>query len=319
MSTLYLDRKDLELRGEGRHLCIYVGEERQGTIPLNLVERVVVHGQVRLTTGVLRLLADEGVGLLALGGRGRRQPAMLLGKPHGDVERRIAQYRWHFDEACRWRWSRRLLQLKLRSQRRALEAALEMRPDCRKPLHDAIGQLARGLESLRHASSETVSLAGLRGMEGAAAAAYFGGFCALFPPSLEFTGRNRRPPRDPVNAALSLSYTLLHFEAVAACHGAGLDPCVGFFHDPAYNRESLAADFIEPLRAHVDTWIWRLFADRRLRAESFARDGDACLLDKTGREVFFAEYERQAGSTRRVLRRAAQRVAVRLASSGKAP
>ena len=92
----------------------------------------------------------------------------------------------------------------------------------------------------------------LRGIEGAAAAAYFQGFTRLFPPSLEFTGRNRRPPRDPVNAVLSLSYTPLHFEAVQAVCAAGLDPLIGFYHELVFGRESLASDLIEPLWPKVD-------------------------------------------------------------------
>jgi CRISPR-associated protein Cas1 len=315
MGTLYLDRKDLELRHEGKHLCLYEGGERRGTLPLNVVDRVVVRGQASLTTGALGLLAEEGVGLLVLCGRHGRSAAILQGRCHGDTRRRIAQYRWHHDEPYRLDWARRLVALKLRAQGRFLREAQALRPDCRKPLHDAIEQLKRASASLSEPSGPAPSLGRLNGIEGAAAAAYFGAFITLFAPALEFTGRNRRPPRDPVNAALSLGYTLLHFEAVNACHANGLDPYVGFFHEPAYHRESLAADLIEPLRPHVDRWVWRLFADRELRADAFVEEDGGCLLKKNGRAVFYSRYEAFVPPLRRLLRRYGLAVARRLAEA----
>lgn len=308
MGTLYLDRQDIELRREGRHLCLYEGGSRSATIPLNVVERVVVRGQATLSTGVLGLLAEEGVGLLVLSGRQGRTAAILHGNAHGDTARRIAQYRWHHDDEYRLHWARRLVALKLKAQARLLRSALHVRPDCRKPLTDGIGRIDRALANIEDAPR----LERLQGIEGAAAAAYFAGFTQLFPANLEFTGRNRRPPKDPVNAALSLAYTLLHFEAVNACHAAGLDPYVGFYHEPAYYRESLAADLIEPLRPRVDRWVWRLFAERILPVDSFASEADRCLLKKNGREIFYARYESFVRPLRAILRRYGLLIARRL-------
>lgn len=308
MGTLYLDRKDIELRREGRHLCLYEAGSRSATIPLNVVERVVIRGQATLSTGVLGLFAEEGVGLLVLGGRQGRAAAILHGKKHGDTARRIAQYRWHHDDEFRLPWARRLVAFKLKAQARLLRSALQVRPDCRKPLSDAIARLERALTTV----DDAARLERLQGIEGAAAAAYFAGFTQIFPASLGFTGRNRRPPKDPVNAALSLAYTLLHFEAVNACHAAGLDPSVGFYHEPAYSRESLASDLIEPLRPRVDRWVWRLFAERNLRADSFATEADRCLLKKNGREMFYARYERFVRPLRGLLRRYSLLIARRL-------
>jgi CRISPR-associated protein Cas1 len=312
MGTLYLDRKDLELRHEGRHLCLYEAGERRGTLPLNLVERVVIRGQASVTTGVLGLLAEEGVALVALCGRHGRSVAILQGRSHGDTRRRIAQYRWHHDDTERLDWARRLVALKLRAQARFLGEALATRPDCRKPLTDAIEQIKRAQAGLADPAAAVAGIARLNGIEGAAAAAYFGALVHLFPPGLNFTGRNRRPPRDPVNAVLSLGYTLLHAEAVNACHQSGLDPYVGFYHEPAYRRESLAADLIEPLRPAVDRFAWRLFAERVLRADMFTEEDGGCLLKKNGRELFYTHYETFVRPLRRLLRRYGFVVATRL-------
>jgi hypothetical protein len=131
-------------------------------------------------------------------------------------------------------------------------------------------------------------------------------------------GRNRRPPRDPVNAALSFTYTLLHFDAVRAAHGAGLDPMVGFYHRPAHGRESLACDLIEPLRPRADAWVRMLFRERELRGEHFATNKGACLLGKAGRERFHAAWESYASVPPRWLRRQCATLAGTLRSSGEA-
>jgi len=76
------------------------------------------------------------------------------------------------------------------------------------------------------------------------------------PPALDYAGRNRRPPRYPVNVCLSLAYTLLHLQTVSACQSAGIDPQLGLYHRPAIGRESMASDLIETLRPAIDLWVW---------------------------------------------------------------
>lgn len=313
MSTLYIDRKDLEIRAERQHLILYENGERRSTLPLNLVERVVVRGSAALSTGVLTLLADEGIGLCILSGRHNRHAATLLGRPHGDANRRIAQYQWHHQSPERLRLATTLVLAKLRASARFLDRAEAMRPECRLSLFKGRETLRGITATLRDpARQPMLDLARLNGLEGAGAAAYFSAIAPLFPSALGFSSRNRRPPRDPVNAALSLAYTLLHFDAVSAAHAAGLDPYIGFYHEPAYHRESLASDLIEPLRPKVDEWVWRLFAERDLRDDHFTTEAGGCLLGKAGRQVFYAAWESQAPPLRRLLRRYAGGLARRL-------
>src|SRR5690606_17318101 len=145
------------------------------------------------------------------------------------------------------------------------------------------------------------------GIEGAGAAAYFRGYAELFPASLGFRARRRRPPPDVVNATLSLGYTLLHALAAEACHAEGLDPAVGFLHEPTRGRASLACDLMEPWRARVDALVWTLFRDRVLAATHGARDGSgACLLGKAGRAHFYEAWSSIAGPLRRTLARHAR-------------
>lgn len=305
MGTLYLDRRNLSLRLDGKRLVIEEPDARPRGVPLALLERVVMQGQVHFDSGVLAALAEQGTSVVCLSARHSRRTAILLGPGHGDARRRLAQYQLTFDPAARLALAKALIAGKLQAQLRLLDLAQEQRPDARKPLHDGLAAI-RGLLPVL---TEVGDLAAVLGLEGAGAAAYYAALTALFPPALNFTGRNRRPPRDPVNACLSLGYTLLHFEAVRAAYGAGLDPLLGFFHEPAYGRESLACDLIEPLRPRLDGWVWGLFRERWLRVEDFVVDKGACLLAKGGRQTFYTGYEAWVPPLRRYLRRECYRLA----------
>jgi CRISPR-associated protein Cas1 len=95
---------------------------------------------------------------------------------------------------------------------------------------------------------------------------------------------------------------MLHLHAVQMCSMAGLDPLLGFYHRPAFGRESLASDFIEPLRPAVDLWVWDLLRTRTLRDDHFTMDKGACLLGKEGRQIFYSEWEKRSSPWARWLR-----------------
>jgi CRISPR-associated protein Cas1 len=247
MSCLYLDRKNLGVKLDGQALALYENGAKKGTVPLHLLERVVVRGNVQLESRVLGALSERNIGLLVLSGRNTEATAMLAARSHSDTVRRLIQYQTSLSGDLRAPLARWLVLAKVRDQRRFLNDALAARADLRHPLTSTLKTLNGIVSQLRDETFD-VSLASLRGFEGAAAAAYFGGYVNLFADSLNFTGRKKRPPPDPVNTCLSLGYTLLHYDAVRACHTVGLDPMLGFYHDLSFGRESLACDLMEPLR-----------------------------------------------------------------------
>lgn len=306
MPAIYIDRRDADLDFDAGALVVRLEGARAAAIPLAGAERVVVRRAGRVSLRLLAALGERDIGLLVLGGRKGEPKAHLLGAPRGDAARRLGQYALACDPAATLNLARLAVKGKLAGHAALLREAVEARPDARKPLQDAATAVAALLERLDTAAE----LDTLRGLEGAGAAAFFRGYCALFPPALGFTGRNRRPPRDPVNAALSLAYTLLHAEAVRAAWVAGLDPHVGFLHAPQPGRESLAADLVELSRPAADRWVWELFRRRILRGDHFTRLEDgACLLGKAGRAAFYEQFEALAGRERRRLRHAAALVA----------
>lgn len=314
MATLLLDRAHLEVRTDGDALALYEAGERRGSVPLKLIDRCIIQGgQTRLDSGVLLRLAEAGAAVVLLSPRVGRRVAMLLGPQHNDAAVRLAQAQRVVDDLFCRQWAQQLVLAKLRRQRRTIARLAVERPDARKPLFDATGQLDEALSGL---PTEPATLATLRGIEGSAARAYFAGLCSVFAPALAFNGRNRRPPRDPVNACLSLAYTLLHVQAVHVLHGMGLDPLLGFYHRPAIGRESLASDIIEPLRPVADLWVWEQFRSKSLREEHFTKDKGACLLGKAGRQHFYAAWEAQTPALQRWLRASASRLARHLRAQG---
>lgn len=296
MTSLYVDRRGVVLKADGEALAFYEGGQRVGTVPLAPLSRVFLRGDVTLSSSLLGKFGERGIGVVILSGR-KGVPSMLLGRPHNDAARRLSQYALaHNPEAC-LRFSREVVRQKLISQAFYLAERRDALPQARYAL-TLVGRKIQGaLDSL----DSHCSIAALRGAEGAGAAAYFDGFAELVPERLGFKRRNRRPPKDPVNALLSLGYTLLHAEAVLALHGAGLDPFIGFYHALDFGRESLACDIVEPLRVEVDRHMVRLFNDETLRAEDFSQTPDGCLLGKAGRARFYAAWEPAAERIRKGL------------------
>lgn len=302
MGSLYLDRKNLALKLDGQALALYEDGVKKGTVPLHLLDRVVLRGNVQMESNLLGALSARNIGFLVLSGRNTEATAMLAARPHNESARRLGQYQASLDHSFRAPLARWLVLAKVRGQQKLLQKALSARADLRHPLTASLQTLSIILTQLREENNQP-SLASLRGFEGAAAAAYFSGYAHLFAPSLNFTGRKKRPPPDPVNVCLSLGYTLLHYDAVRACHIVGLDAMLGFYHDLSFGRESLACDLMEPLRPWLDGWVWHLFRERQLRPEHFSEEHNRCQLNKAGRLIFYACYETRAAVARRLVRR----------------
>jgi CRISPR-associated protein Cas1 len=316
MGLLLLDRAALEIKSEGDTLALYEAGTRRGTVPIKLIDRCVIQGsQTRLDSGVLIKLAEAGATTVLMSMRYPRRAAVVLGRQHNDVAIRLAQTQRVFNiRACR-QWAYRLVLAKLKRQYKTLLHIQNERPDARKPLFDALGTIKEVIRNFDPVYC-AMSLEKMRGLEGAAARAYFGGLATAFAPSLHFAGRNRRPPRDPVNVCLSLSYTMLNVQAVQMCIRTGLDPLLGFYHRPTFGRESLACDLIEPLRPAVDLWVWEMLRSGALNADHFAMDRGACLLGKAGRHAYYTAWDEASKAWDRWLRAQCKILAADLQQKG---
>lgn len=297
MSTLYLERANLRVSMESRHLRLHSSQGGSSTVPLDMLERVVVRGRMQLDSSVLGRLAGAGIAVTFLSNRSHRRRAMLLGSGGQDARRRLWQYRAVEDDHLGTLIARRLLQAKLTACTEGIDEMLDYRPDRRRQLLRSRKTITSMRKGMNAGDRDT-----MLGLEGAAARAWFSALANVLPPRWQFEGRNRRPPRDPVNAVLSLAYTLLHADACSTAWATGLDPMLGFLHEPAHGRESLACDLIEPLRPRVDLVLWRSFAERDFRQHHFGTTNQGCHLTGSGRQVFYPLWESVATPWRRYLR-----------------
>jgi len=303
MGTLVLDRRSVSLDAKAGefHLTFANGERQR--FPAALLERVVVRGDSTLTSRSLSELWNHGIALLVLSGRRFAPTARMPVPGPRDAGARLAQAVTAHDADARVSFSIPLVRAKLQACLRTLAALnddLHASTDAAKARR-ALGQHVAQLDAAPPRDVQT-----LRGIEGAAAALYFEALTTLVPSSLSFCGRNRRPPPDPLNATLSLTYTLLTFDAVRESSLCGLDPMIGFYHGLQHGRDSLACDLIEPLRPRADAWAIQLFRARKLRTQDFRYNKQACFLGKAGRSRFFEAYEDFVASKRRWLRHQAR-------------
>ena len=286
MSSLYVDRRDVHLQYDAGALVFRDGDKngpRVGTVPMAPIKRVFLRGSLTLEASLLGKLGERGVGVVVLTGK-QGKPTLMLGRPHQDAKRRVAQTCLSLDEVFCLQFARQLIHGKLAAQLAWFDQLRSDHPRVRYPLTRAMQLLTE--HQRRVPSADTLD--SLRGTEGAAASAYFAGLRAVVPPSLGFTHRNRRPPRDPFNTLLSLTYTMLHAEMAMALHSAGLDPCIGFYHQLSHARESLACDLIEPLRPLADRLCVQLVSRQqamRVVPEVVPVEQDAAQEMKDARET----------------------------------
>ena len=286
METLFIDRKNTQLSIDHGRINMELECGSHSSLPLRQLRSIVISCDCQLTTSMLRTLAKEQVSLICLNNRDPEASFVAANDHAGNIHRRLKQYQVLSQPEHKTRLSILLVKQKIRLQRNALTPYIQLRPDIAGPLTHTKGTLL-GLQRTLSKHTKLLTLNDILGIEGAAAKQYFNDFQKLFPPALEFTGRNKRPPKDPVNVLLSLTYRIVHYEAKRACLSHSLDPYLGVLHQPSYNRASLACDLTELLRTQADQWVWQLIKQHTLRKDHFQPKNGACLLTKTGRSHYY--------------------------------
>ncbi len=264
--------------------------QRVKDVPLANVESLSLLGSVQISTQAVCALADQGIPIAYLSAAGR---LVAMVDPLDSVSAiiRKAQVKQvkklEMGDAC-LELSRALISAKIMNQRTLLMRNHPALPD--RVAHD----LAQEAERAKTAAS----VDSVRGHEGQAAAIYFRHFAGMFkgPLAAEFdvNGRQRRPPPDPINACLSLAYSMLTHECVAALRLARLEPSIGAFHVSRPGRPALALDLMEPFRPLIaDSVAVSAFNRGELTEGHFLRTAAGCALTDAGRKAFFNAYGRR--------------------------
>ena len=296
LNTLYVTTPDAFLSKDGENVVIRVGESEKFRIPVHNIEGIVCFGYTGASPALMGLCAERNVGLTFLTEYGRFL-GRVSGKVRGNVLLRRQQYRWADDKEKSQQLARLFIAGKIANCRSVVMRGLRDHGD--ESNSEILNQTSLQLLSRQRQALHSIDKDHLRGVEGDAANTYFGIFDHLIvsqKDDFKFTDRNRRPPKDNVNALLSFVYTLLAHEVQSALETVGLDPYVGFLHTDRPGRISLALDMMEEFRPYLaDRLVLSLINRKQISPKGFTnRDESGVIMDdNTRKEVLTAWQKRK--------------------------
>ncbi len=323
MHNIVIDKKGSQLSCQRNILLIqHQSFAKPLSIPLSQIQSLTITTQVDLSSNLLTRLSENAVSVCVLPSARSGEACFLLGSWHAGTERRVQQYDVIHNNESRSYWASILVRLKLHQQANTLSklqysilnAAPAKGANSIKVEMSEIDNTIKKLKSLRdkfrkHHVATTKNpnqsfniynnytpryqIPSLLGTEGVGSAIYFNCYQQFFADEWQFHSRNRRPPRDPINVVLSLSYTLLQHLCQQAIYSVGFDPYQGVLHSTSYGRQSLACDFVELQRSTVEFWVWELFDQAILDSADFSVSDETsylCELLKSGRSKFYKAF-----------------------------
>ncbi len=291
---LYIQQFNAKLAKKGDVLEVSKDDKVLASARIGEVSQVVLMGNVYVTAPCLGELMHRGIPV-TWHSYGGWFYGHTVGNGHKNVELRTAQYRASFSDAACLRVARGLVAAKIANSRTQLRRnwKLEEKPE----------RLLADMKRIQRQSEGAENLQTLLGIEGNAAAHYFGNFRNTLKPtaaedeallSFDFTQRNRRPPTDPINAMLSFAYTLLARTLTVTLQSVGFDPFRGFYHQPRYGRPALALDLMEPFRPLLaDSVVMQVVNNGEVHPSDFISAAGSVNLTPDGRKRFIAAFERR--------------------------
>jgi CRISPR-associated protein Cas1 len=297
---LYLNKQGLYVGKSGEVLHVKDAGHVVQEVRLREINQVNLFGNIQVSTQAMQTLLELDIPLVMFSQHGYFH-GMLQGTGLKNIQLRREQFRLADSPERCLSLAKQLVRGKILNQR-----VLLMRNHV-SPNAEAISELKRQSRLLERTSS----LESLLGVEGNAARIYFQQFSGMLKPgdtpidpcnesgkpprfAFDFRGRNRRPPRDPVNAMLSLCYTLLAKDFTITASSVGLDPYLGFFHQVRPGRPALALDLMEPFRALIaDSTVISAINNRMVYPEHFIPAGNGVTMTEPGRKAIFRAYEQR--------------------------
>lgn len=286
----YLNTQGLRVGKSGAVLQVKEKDALRQEIRLNEISQLNVMGNIQVTTQAVQALAEAEIPVCWFS-QGGWFYGITSGLSTKNVFLRKAQFRYADDESYCLRLARQLVAGKIRNARTMLMRNHEEPPSL----------TLQQMKEMMLRAEEAESVESLLGIEGNGARLYFAGFSGMIKTDDEdvdakftfnFATRNRRPPRDPVNALLSLGYSMLAKDFTVACYAVGFDPMIGFYHQPRFGRPALALDLMEPFRPLiVESAVLQALNTRMVTERHFVSAGRAVALKPEGRKAFYQAYE----------------------------
>lgn len=296
LNTLYITTPESYLSKDGENVVVSIKQQEVFRISVLNIEAIVTFGYMGASPGLMKLCAGRGIGLTFLSPHGRFI-SRIQGQVRGNVLLRKAQYALSDDEAVSAELAKICIAGKIQNYRSVLRR-YERDYGQSEEIENVVAEMDRAKRNVLRATTKDQ----VRGLEGDAASCYFSVFPHLIINQKEdfpFNGRNRRPPKDAVNAMLSLAYTLLTNDVTSALETVGLDPYVGFMHTLRPGRASLALDMVEELRAYLgDRFVLSLINRRQISASDFLYQAEkGVVLTDNGRKTFLTAWQNRKKET----------------------
>ena len=291
---LYVQAPRARVSKSGEILVVTADDVELATARLEETSQVVVLGNIHLTTPCLHELMWRGIPV-TWHSYGGWFYGHTMGNGHKNVELRTAQYRASFDESTCLHFARGLVSAKIQNCRTLLRRNWKRAASSQSVLVE--------LKDDSRRAAKAGSLPELLGIEGTAAARYFRAFGAMLHEAapdeefrFDFESRNRRPPKDPVNALLSFAYSLLVRAWTVTLTAVGFDAYRGLYHQPRYGRPALALDLMEPFRPLIaDSIVLQAINNGEVQPTDFKRAAGSVNLGANGRRSFISAFERRLG------------------------
>lgn len=276
LNTLYVTTPEAYLSKDGLNVVVSVDKEERFRIPIMNVESIVTFGYMGASPGLMKLCIDNNVSLSFMTPQGRFI-CRVQGPTKGNVLLRKKQYSLSEDEHVALHLAKLFILGKVFNTRSILQRYIRD-----NGADEEVEHVVKQLEWRKKRIMQAENMDILRGEEGQAANTYFEVFDHLIlhqKEDLPFDGRNRRPPKDEVNAMLSFVYTLIANDVAAALESVGLDPYVGFMHTLRPGRTSLTLDMMEELRAYLgDRLVLSMINRKQVTKKDFIRQNDESLV-----------------------------------------
>ena len=277
-------------------MVISVNQKEIFRIPIVNIEGIVTFGYMGASPGLMKLCAEYNVSLCFLSPHGKFI-GRFQGPIKGNVLLRTKQWDFSKNEKFALEVSKLFIAGKIQNYRNILARFLRDNGN-----NEKVREVVDQLKYCKQKALASADLDSLRGVEGDAANRYFEVFSQLILHQKDdfiFTGRNRRPPKDAVNALLSFVYTLIASDMASALETVGLDPYIGFLHTLRPGRASLALDMMEELRAYLgDRLILSLINRKQLTIRDFIRQGeDGVVMTDNGRKIILTAWQSRKKET----------------------
>jgi len=298
LNTLYITLPDAALHKDGETAVIKVNGEKKLQVPLHHIQAIVIMGENWLSPRLQRACLERNITITFLTEYGR-----FLGRLEG-IEAsgawlRKNQMETHLNIQKSLLLAKTLVKGKLSNQRHVLQRA------ARESDTEDSDELTKAAERIRVIRSDVERMEThdqVRGSEGEAAARYFDVFPLLIrqqKDAFKWDGRNRRPPKDPINALLSFAYTLLMGDCLSACQTVGLDPAFGFLHVFRAGRPALALDLMEAFRPILaDRLVLSLINNQQVRLGDFKiTESGAVIMTDEAKKIVISNHQQRKAKT----------------------